>query len=149
MKAHLFSSVTMCSCLSQRTTWGYPHKMLMMCCLLQGSVINLRTSPHFPSLFLQGSSDEQMEGREWLGLPNFTPHILSSCVNSLISRWAAYQSYCSAKLAVLMVVPSGYYVLCLWGSFWKQGSSICCSSYLTLDLKKERYILALAKQMDS
>lgn len=81
MKAHLFSSVVMCSFLSRRTTWGYPHKMLMMCCLLQGSAINLCTSHHFPSLFFQCSGDEQKKGREWLGLPTFTPHVLSSCVN--------------------------------------------------------------------
>ena len=31
---------------------GYPQKTLMMCCLLQGSLINLCVSRRFPSLFV-------------------------------------------------------------------------------------------------
>lgn len=74
---------------SQRTAQGYPHKMLMMCCLLRGSVINLCASRRFPSLFLEGGSDEQKEGRGRLGLSTFTPHVLSSRVNitALFWRW--------------------------------------------------------------
>lgn len=42
MKAHLFSSAAMCSVfIPEGQRRGYPHKMLMMCCLLRGSVINL------------------------------------------------------------------------------------------------------------
>lgn len=40
MKALLFSSVSMCLFLPQRTEQGYPEQMLMMCCLLQRSGIN-------------------------------------------------------------------------------------------------------------